>query len=75
MINNFLNRTVTNLESQDFQFYNLLKTDIQEGIVGARNFDPENVVIVTWKNMSFAGGIDNSLFIVRFLIFFLKNQI
>lgn len=36
--------------------------DIREGVVGADTFIPKHVVIMTWKNMSFAGGIDISLF-------------
>jgi hypothetical protein len=36
--------------------------DIREGVVGSDTFIPKHVVILTWKNMSFAGGIDNSLF-------------
>lgn len=36
--------------------------DIREGVVGADTFIPKHVAITTWKNMSFAGGIDNSLF-------------
>ena len=36
--------------------------DIREGVVGSDTFVPKHVVILTWKNMSFAGGIDNSLF-------------
>ncbi|XP_055851937.1 protein mesh isoform X1 [Episyrphus balteatus] len=36
--------------------------DIREGVVGAETFVPKHAIIVTWKNMSFAGGIDNSLF-------------
>ncbi|XP_031838730.1 sushi domain containing 2 mesh isoform X2 [Nomia melanderi] len=39
-----------------------LKWDIRQGIVGSESFDPKHAVIVTWKNMSFAGGIDNSLY-------------
>ncbi|XP_034937613.1 protein mesh isoform X2 [Chelonus insularis] len=39
-----------------------VKWDIREGVVGSDSFDPKHAVIVTWKNMSFAGGIDNSLF-------------
>jgi hypothetical protein len=42
-----------------------LKWDIREGIIGADTFDPKHAIIVTWKNMSFAGGIDNSLYRVR----------
>ncbi|KAJ6640082.1 Protein mesh [Pseudolycoriella hygida] len=36
--------------------------DIREGVVGADTFVPKHVVFVTWKNMTFAGGIDISLF-------------
>jgi hypothetical protein len=32
------------------------KWDIREGIVGAEWFEPRHAVIVTWKNVSFAGG-------------------
>lgn len=39
--------------------------DIREGVVGADTFIPKHVVIITWKNMSFAGGIDTSLYKVR----------
>jgi hypothetical protein len=42
--------------------------DIREGVVGSDTFIPKHVVIVTWKNMSFAGGIDNSLFRVSQMI-------
>lgn len=35
--------------------------DIREGVVGADTFIPKHAVIITWKNVSFAGGIDNSL--------------
>jgi len=43
--------------------------DIREGVVGADTFVPKHVVIVTWKNMTFAGGIDNSLFRVSHLFY------
>ncbi|XP_036324062.1 protein mesh isoform X2 [Rhagoletis pomonella] len=36
--------------------------DIREGVVGAETFIPKHVVIATWKNVSFAGGIDNALY-------------
>uniref|UniRef100_A0A182XLS7 Sushi domain-containing protein n=1 Tax=Anopheles quadriannulatus TaxID=34691 RepID=A0A182XLS7_ANOQN len=36
--------------------------DIREGVVGSDTFVPKHVIITTWKNMSFAGGIDNSLY-------------
>ncbi|XP_076249642.1 sushi domain containing 2 mesh [Calliopsis andreniformis] len=39
-----------------------IKWDVREGIVGSDSFDPKHAAIITWKNMSFAGGIDNSLF-------------
>ena len=39
--------------------------DIREGVVGSDTFIPKHVIMITWKNMSFAGGIDNSLFRVR----------
>ncbi|XP_044731193.1 protein mesh isoform X2 [Chrysoperla carnea] len=38
-----------------------LMWDIRKGVVGSETFVPKHAVIVTWKNMSFAGGIDNSL--------------
>lgn len=39
-----------------------LKWDIREGMIGAEAFDPKHAVVVTWKNVSFVGGIDNSLY-------------
>lgn len=39
-----------------------LKWDIREGMNGAEAFEPKHAVVVTWKNVSFAGGIDNSLY-------------
>lgn len=42
--------------------------DIREGVVGSDTFVPKHVAIITWKNMSFAGGIDNSLFNVSPII-------
>uniref|UniRef100_A0A1B6DF11 AMOP domain-containing protein n=1 Tax=Clastoptera arizonana TaxID=38151 RepID=A0A1B6DF11_9HEMI len=39
-----------------------LTWDIRTGVVGADNFTPKHSAIITWKNMSFAGGIDNSLY-------------
>lgn len=39
-----------------------LMWDIREGVVGADTFIPKHSAIITWKNMSFAGGIDNSLY-------------
>lgn len=42
-----------------------LMWDIREGIVGAEKFIPKHSVIVTWKNMSFAGAIQKALHVVR----------
>ena len=33
------------------------KWHIRESMVGTETFEPKHVVIVTWKNVSFAGGI------------------
>eukprot|EP00095_Tigriopus_kingsejongensis_P008816 maker-scaffold1015_size70757-snap-gene-0.10 protein:Tk08816 transcript:maker-scaffold1015_size70757-snap-gene-0.10-mRNA-1 annotation:"hypothetical protein DAPPUDRAFT_305821" len=33
------------------------KWDIREGMVGAETFQPKHVIIATWKNVSFGGGI------------------
>lgn len=38
--------------------------DVREGVIGSETFFPKHAVTITWKNMSFAGGIDNSLFVV-----------
>ncbi|KAK3909063.1 Protein mesh [Frankliniella fusca] len=39
-----------------------LMWDVRQGIVGADTFVPKHAIIATWKNVSFAGGIDNSLY-------------
>ncbi|GJQ65539.1 hypothetical protein Trydic_g7640 [Trypoxylus dichotomus] len=39
-----------------------LKWDIRNGIIGADNFEAKHAVIVTWKNVTFAGGISQSIF-------------
>ncbi|XP_055617268.1 protein mesh isoform X2 [Toxorhynchites rutilus septentrionalis] len=36
--------------------------DIRQGVVGSDTFIPKHVIITTWKNLTFAGGIDNSLY-------------
>ena len=41
------------------------KWDIREGMVGAETFEPKHVIIATWKNVSFAGGITTARRIVR----------
>lgn len=43
-----------------------LTWDLRTGVIGADTFVPKHSVIITWKNMSFAGGIDNSLYKVIF---------
>ncbi|XP_033217639.1 protein mesh isoform X2 [Belonocnema kinseyi] len=59
-------RMERDLQSRQDQFgkemYERVKWDVREGVVGADTFNPKHAVIVTWKNMSFAGGIDNSLY-------------
>jgi len=37
-----------------------IKWDVRTGIVGAEIFEPKHLVIVTWKNVTFAGGYVNS---------------
>nr|H9JIQ1.1 RecName: Full=Protein mesh; Flags: Precursor [Bombyx mori] len=39
--------------------------DIREGVIGSETFFPKHTITITWKNMSFAGGIDNSLFMTN----------
>ena len=34
-----------------------VKWDIRESMVGTDTFEPKHVIIATWKNVSFAGGI------------------
>ncbi|XP_045479258.1 protein mesh isoform X3 [Harmonia axyridis] len=38
-----------------------VKWDIRQGVIGTDSFDPKHAIIVTWKNVSFAGGISDSL--------------
>lgn len=42
-----------------------VKWDIREGIIGAETFEPKHVILTTWKNISFAGGIPQSLYTVK----------
>ena len=54
------------------------KWDIRESMVGTETFEPKHIVIATWKNVSFAGGIPSASRIVRVLktmIFGVKIQI
>ncbi|XP_015173386.1 PREDICTED: protein mesh isoform X1 [Polistes dominula] len=39
-----------------------VKWDIRQGVVGSDSFDPKHAIIVTWKNISFVGGLDNALY-------------
>lgn len=48
--------------------------DIREGVIGADTFIPKHVAIITWKNMSFAGGIDISLFKVSIILKFIYSE-
>ena len=41
------------------------KWDLREAMVGTETFLPKHVVIATWKNVSFAGGIPQARRIVR----------
>lgn len=36
-----------------------------EGMIGAEAFVPKHAITVTWKNVSFTGGIDKSLYITN----------
>lgn len=51
----------TRTDQLGMEMYNRVKWDIREGIVGSDTFDPKHAIIVTWKNVSFAGGIDTAL--------------
>ena len=42
------------------------KWDLREAMVGTETFLPKHVVIATWKNVTFAGGIPQARRIVRF---------
>ncbi|KAK4887771.1 hypothetical protein RN001_004042 [Aquatica leii] len=42
-----------------------VKWDIRQGMIGAETFEPKHAVIVTWKNVSFAGGTSESLIITN----------
>lgn len=58
-------RIVKDLQSAKHKFpvelRERLTADIREGIIGADSFRPKHAVIITWKNVSFSGGIDVSL--------------
>ena len=42
------------------------KWDIRESMVGTETFEPKHIVIATWKNVSFAGGIPVARRLVSF---------
>ncbi|XP_006615798.2 protein mesh-like [Apis dorsata] len=42
-----------------------LMWDVREGMIGAEAFVPKHAITVTWKNVSFTGGIDKSLYITN----------
>ena len=53
------------------QFRERLKADIREAMVGAAQFKPKHAFVVTWKNVSFAGGlVPNALEIVSKVLIF-----
>lgn len=39
-----------------------VKWDIREGIIGADKFAPNHAAIITWKNVTFAGGIPSAMY-------------
>ena len=43
------------------------KWDIRESMVGSETFLPKHVIVATWKNVSFAGGISSASRIVRII--------
>lgn len=47
--------------------------DIREGVIGSDSFNPKHAAIITWKNISFAGGIDNALYKVKLIINAMNN--
>ncbi len=46
------------------EIYERTMWDIRESMVGAETFLPKHVIIATWKNVSFAGGIPSAARIV-----------
>ncbi|XP_063705418.1 protein mesh-like [Culicoides brevitarsis] len=48
-------------DTKEIELRERLLADLHEGIIGATDFQPKHAIIVTWKNMSFAGGLDNTL--------------
>ncbi|XP_017783258.1 PREDICTED: protein mesh isoform X2 [Nicrophorus vespilloides] len=44
------------------EFRERLKWDIRKGVIGAETFEPKHAIIATWKNVTFAGGILQSIY-------------
>ncbi|XP_033329743.2 protein mesh [Megalopta genalis] len=59
-------RLERDLQSRNDQFgvemRERLTWDIREGIADSESFEPKHAAVITWKNISFAGGIDISLY-------------
>ena len=51
------------------------KWDIRDAMVGAETFKPKHIVIATWKNVSFAGGIPSATRIVSLLCGATSNKL
>ena len=51
------------------------KWDLREAMVGTETFLPKHVVIATWKNVTFAGGIPQARRIVRFSCYIMSQNI
>ena len=51
------------------------KWDLREAMVGTETFLPKHVVIATWKNVTFAGGIPQARRIVRFYFYSMPQNI
>ena len=50
------------------------KWDIRESMVGTETFEPKHIIIATWKNVSFAGGITSAnriVIILKLLLFYI----
>lgn len=58
----------TRLDRYSIELRERLLWDIRDGIIGSEKFVPKHALIVTWKNMTFAGGLENTLKRVHFLI-------
>ena len=50
------------------------KWDLRQAMVGTETFMPKHIVIATWKNVSFAGGIPQARRIVREYIIYINYR-